>query len=77
MMSDKLIEDLVESVHLDETYKQTAQKLSDEEKASLEASVRGMAELMAPFLRAVEALSQDDEALALAKAKLSEKPSGG
>lgn len=76
-MSDKLVEDLVDSVHLDETYKQTSQKLSDEEKKNLEASVRGMAELMAPFLRVVEALSQDDEALAIAKAKLSEKPSGG
>jgi hypothetical protein len=76
-MSDKLIDDVVESVQLDETYKQASQKLSVEERASVEASVREMAELMAPFLRVVEALSQDDEALALAKAKLSEKPSGG
>jgi chromatin segregation and condensation protein Rec8/ScpA/Scc1 (kleisin family) len=76
-MSDKLIDDVVESVHHDETFKQASEKLTAEERESLEASVRGMAELMAPFLRVVEALSQDDEALALAKAKLSEKPSGG
>jgi hypothetical protein len=77
MMSDKLVKDLVDSVHLDETYKLASAKLKPEEKESLEAGVREMAELMAPFLRVVEALSQDDEALALAKAKLSEKPSGG
>jgi len=76
-MSDKLVDDVVQSVQLDETFKQASQKLSAEERESLEASVREMAELMAPFLRVVEALSQDDEALALAKAKLSEKPSGG
>jgi len=76
-MSDKLINDMVESVHQDETYKQASQKLTAEERENLEAGVREMAELMAPFLRVVEALSQDEEALALAKAKLSEKPSGG
>jgi hypothetical protein len=77
MMSDKLIDDLVEAVHLDETFKQASQKLKPEEKQSLEDGLREMAELMAPFLRVVDALSQDEEALALAKAKLSEKPSGG
>jgi chromatin segregation and condensation protein Rec8/ScpA/Scc1 (kleisin family) len=76
-MSDKLVDDVVQSVQLDETFKQASQKLSTEERESLEAGVREMAELMAPFLRVVEALSQDDEALALAKARLSEKPSGG
>lgn len=77
MSDDKLIEDLVTSVQQDDAFKAASSGLSAEDKASVEASVREMAELMAPFLRAFDALSQDEEALALAKAKLSEKPSVG
>lgn len=75
-MSDKLIDDLIESIYHDETFKTAAAKLSAEEKQNLETGVRQMAELMAPFLRVVDALSHNDEALLIAKTKLSEKPSG-
>ena len=76
-MSDKLVEDLVKTVVEDDAFKRTSESLKDGERKEIEDGVRGFAELMAPFLRAVEALSQDDEALALARAKLSEKPTGG
>jgi hypothetical protein len=76
-MSDKLIDDLVESVMLDETFKLASQKMSPEDKASLESGVREMAQLMAPFLHVIDTLRQDEQALAVAKAKLSEKLSGG
>ena len=76
-MSEKLVNDLIESLQLDETYKLTSSKLDGEEKQNLEASVREIAELMIPFLNVVEALSNNEEALLIVKTKLSEKPVTG
>lgn len=76
-MSEKLVNDLIESLQLDETYKLTSSKLDGEQKQNLEASVREIAELMIPFLNVVEALSNNEEALLIAKTKLSEKPVTG
>jgi hypothetical protein len=76
-MSQKLVNDLIESLQLDETYKLTSDKLNAEQKQNLEASVREIAELMVPFLNVVEALSNSEEAMLIAKTKLSEKPVSG
>lgn len=72
-MNDKLIDDVVETVKMDETFKQTSQKLSTDENASIEAGVREMAKLIAPLLELVDILKEDDEMMTLLKTKLSEK----
>ena len=72
-MNTKLIDDVVETVKMDETFKQTSQKLSADENASIEAGVREMAKLIAPLLELVDVLKEDDEMMTLLKTKLSEK----
>ncbi len=77
MMNNKFIEDFIKSIQLDETYQLTSQKLNLEDQKKLEASLHDIANLIGPFVEAVNSLSENEEALALAKSKLTEKVSSG
>lgn len=76
-MNNKFIEDFIKSIQLDETYQLTSQKLNLEDQKKLEASLHDIANLIGPFVEAVNSLSENEEALALAKSKLTEKVSSG
>lgn len=72
-MTDRLIEDVVGAVMGDACVARCVRDLPDADRAAVEASVRALAELMEPFLRASAALSGDAEALARARVELAEK----
>jgi len=76
-MSDEHAKGIVDAVKQNDAYVGAIADLSDDERQTVEASVQGFAEMLAPIIGALDELEQSEDVMAAVRARLSEKLRGG
>lgn len=79
MTSEKqkeLVDILVQEIYQDKTFEQVSDKLSVEEKQKLQDTVKEISQMMCPLVEAFSHLQNNEEAISIARIKLSEKQNG-
>lgn len=76
-MSEKHSKGIADAVKLDDAYALAVASLSEADRASVEATVEGFADLLAPMVKTLDELEKSDEVMALVRARLAEKLRGG
>ena len=76
MSESKHAKGIVDSVKQSDTYAGAIADLTEDERLSVEASVEGFAEMLAPIIGALDELEQSEEVMAAVRARLSEKLRG-
>ena len=76
MSKSKHAQGIVDSVKQSEAYVIAVADLPEADRLSVEASVEGFAEMLAPIIGAPDELEQSEEVMAAVRARLSEKLRG-
>lgn len=75
-MSEKRAKDIAEAVRSNDTFAAASSGLSDADRASVEATVDGIAAILAPVVETLDRLEQSEEVMAAVRARLAEKLRG-
>lgn len=77
MSDSKHTKGIVDAVTQDAAYVEALSQLAESERATVEATVRDFAGMLAPMIQTLDELEQSEEVMAAVRARLAEKLRGG